>query len=133
VVVDLNHSTDLFNASTVERMAQHLGNLLAAACSSADTLLTDVEMLSPAERHLTLHAFNDTEEAYPSTHTMHQLFERAAARWPSAVCLAGGEQQLSYRDVNAAANQLAHWLVGRGVAACRCPSARSYTLRSWRC
>jgi non-ribosomal peptide synthetase component F len=119
VVVDLNYSTDLFDASTMERMAQHLSNLLAAACASCDTQLAQLDVLSPAERQLTLHAFNDTEEVYPSTSTLHKLFERAAARRPSAVCLAYGDRQLSYADMNAAANQLAHWLVGRGVTAGR--------------
>ena len=117
MIVDLNYATDLFDASTMERMAEHLGNLLAAACASSDTQLAELDILSPAERQLTLDTFNDTEEAYPSMHTVHRLFERAAARWPSAACLVCGEQQLSYAAVNAAANQLAHWLVSSGVAA----------------
>ena len=117
MIVDVNYSTDLFDAATVERMAEHLGNVLAAACTSCDVPIAELGLMSPAERELTLQTFNDTEEVYPSTHTVHKLFERVAARSPSAVCLACGEQQLSYAEVNRASNPLANWLVGRGVAA----------------
>jgi non-ribosomal peptide synthetase component F len=113
----LEFSTDLFDASTMERMAQHLSHLLAAAVHGPETALSLLDILSPEERQLTLHTFNDTASPYPSDLTVHQLFERAAEQSPSAVCLAAGSERITYAAVNAAANQLAHWLVSRGVAA----------------
>ena len=113
----LEYSTDLFDASTMERMAQHLSHLLAAAVHGPETALSLLDILGTEERQLTLHTFNDTASAYPSDLTVHQLFEQAAEQSPSAVCLAGGSERITYAAVNAAANQLAHWLVGRGVAA----------------
>ena len=112
----LNYSTDLFDASTMERMAQHLSNLLAAAVTQPDTALSQLDLLSPKERQLTLHTFNMTDAAYPADAAVHQLFERAAEQSPEAVCLAAGGERITYAAVNAAANQLAHWLVSRGVA-----------------
>ena len=101
----------------MERMAQHLSHLLGAAVRGPEAALSLLDLLSPEERQLTLHTFNDTASPYPSTLTVHQLFERAAEQWPSAVCLAAGSGRITYAAVNAAANQLAHWLVSRGVAA----------------
>ncbi len=114
----MNYSTDLFDAATVERMAEHLGNLLAAACEAPATPLSQLSLMGPAEMQLTLRTFNDTAAAYAHDGTVHQLFESAVARTPQAACLVtSGGEQLTYAAVNAAANQLAHWLVRRGVAA----------------
>ena len=112
-----HYATDLFDASTMERMAQHLSNLLAAAVTQPDTALSQLDLLSPEEWQLTLHTFNTTAAAYPADAAVHQLFEQAALQSPEAVCLAAGSERITYAAVNAAANQLAHWLVGRGVAA----------------
>ena len=112
-----HYSTDLFDASTMERMAQHLSNLLAAAVAQPDTALSALDLLSADERQLTLQTFNNTAAPYPTDLAVHQLFEQAAARWPSALCLAAGSERITYAAANVAANQLAHWLAGRGVAA----------------
>ena len=114
----LNYATDLFDESTVQRMAQHLGTLLAALAASPDTPLSQLDIMGPAERQLTLRTFNDTEQPYPSDKAVHQLFEQQAGCQPQAVCLVtSGGERLSYAAVNAASNQLAHWLVSRGIAA----------------
>jgi non-ribosomal peptide synthetase component F len=112
-----HYATDLFDVSTMERMAQHLSHLLAAAVAQPDTALSQLGLLSPEERQLTLHTFNMTDAAYPADAAVHQLFEQSALHSPEAVCLAAGGERITYAAVNAAANQLAHWLVGRGVAA----------------
>ena len=114
----LNYATDLFDESTVQRMSQHLGTLLAALAASPDTPLSQLNIISPAERQLTLHTFNDTEQPYPSDKAVHQLFEQQAGCQPRAACLVTSSgERLSYAAVNAASNQLAHWLVSRGISA----------------
>ena len=101
-----------------QRMAQHLGTLLAALAASPDTPLSQLDIMGPAERQLTLRTFNDTEQPYPSDKAVHHLFEQQAGCQPQAVCLVtSGGERLSYAAVNAASNQLAHWLVSRGIAA----------------
>ena len=103
----------------MERMAKQFCTLLAAAPSLAGVRISEISLLDSEERQLTLHTFNNTAFPYPSDLTVHQLFERAAEQSPSAVCLAAGSERITYAAVNAAANQLAHWLVGRGIAAGR--------------
>jgi non-ribosomal peptide synthetase component F len=113
----LSYSTDLFDAATMARMAKQFSTLLVAAPSFADVHISEISLLDSKEQRLTLHTFNDTASPYPSDLTVHQLFEQAAQRSPSAVCLAASSERITYAAVNAAANQLAHWLVSRGVAA----------------
>lgn len=113
----LSYFTDLFDAPTMKRLAQHFCALLATAPASAHIPLSQMSLMDDEERQLTLHSFNDTAEPYHADLAIHQLFEQAASRSPAAACLVWGDQQLTYAAVNAAANQLAHWLVSRGVAA----------------
>ena len=63
-----------------------------------------------------LQGFNNSAAPFPADATVHQLFERHAASSPEATCLVYGAARLSCRAVNESANQLAHWLVERGVA-----------------
>ena len=113
----LSYAADLFEPATMERMAQHLSNLLAAVIATPDAPLSQLNLASPTERQLVLQGFNDTAAPYPVDVTVHQLFEKHAACSPDTVCLVYGAARLNYRAVNEAANQLAHWLVGRGVGA----------------
>jgi non-ribosomal peptide synthetase component F len=112
----ISYATDLFDASTVERMAQHFATLLAAVVSQPELTLSQLDIMDQQERQLTLQTFNKTYAPYPATQTLPQMFERMAARASMAACLVAGDSQLSYAAVNTAANQLAHWLVSRGVA-----------------
>src|ERR1035438_990773 len=77
--------------------------------------LSQVVLLSETERHQVLEGFNATDADYPQDKLIHQLFEEQVARQPQAVALVYEDQQLSYGELNARANQLAHWLRGQGV------------------
>src|SRR5271157_5342415 len=72
-------------------------------------------MLDAAERHRVLVAWNDTRQDYPRGACIHELFEAQAARTPEAVALIAGERQLSYGELNAQANRVAHELRSLGV------------------
>ena len=72
-------------------------------------------MLSEAERHRVLVEWNATEAEYPADKCIHELFEVQAERTPEAVAVEFEEQQLSYGELNARANQLARHLRGLGV------------------
>ena len=113
----LSYAADLFESATMERMSQHLCNLLAAVTATPDAPLSQLDMFSAKERQLVLHGFNATATPYPADKPVHQLFEQHVASRPQALCLAAAAKELSYGAVNAMANQLAHWLVGHGVGA----------------
>src|SRR5262249_55910486 len=74
-----------------------------------------VALLGEAERRRLLVEWNDTETAYPSDTCVHELFEAQAARTPDAVAVVFEDTALSYGELNARANRLAHHLIGLGV------------------
>jgi non-ribosomal peptide synthetase component F len=77
--------------------------------------LSELEMLTAAERQQLLVEWNETAVEYPAGETIHQLFEAQVARTPGAVALICGEEQVSYGELEQRANQLAHYLRRLGV------------------
>ncbi|HEV2756821.1 MAG TPA: amino acid adenylation domain-containing protein, partial [Actinomycetota bacterium] len=112
---DLQYSTDLFDAATVERMAAHLQNLLKGAASDAGGPLSDLDVMTPAERHHVVVELNDTALDHDRTALIHELFEARVREDPGAVALAFGDREVSYDELNRRANRLAHHLAGKGV------------------
>ncbi|HEV3051001.1 MAG TPA: amino acid adenylation domain-containing protein, partial [Longimicrobium sp.] len=110
----LNYSTDLFERGTVERMLGHLARVLEQVAADVDVRLSQLELLGEAERALVLEEWNDTVE-YPADRCIHELFQAQAARTPAAVAVVHEGEALSYAELNAGANQLAHFLRRRGV------------------
>ncbi|TCP54489.1 amino acid adenylation domain-containing protein [Tumebacillus sp. BK434] len=108
------YNTDLFDAETIERMGTHYCNLLAAVLHSPDTRIDELVFLSAAERRDVL-AEGYRELAYDRDATMHGLFERQAALTPDAPAVVDGERSLTYRELNEAANRLAHHLLTLGA------------------
>jgi amino acid adenylation domain-containing protein len=107
--------TELFERSTIERLANHFCRLLEACLRAPETPIERLPLLSAAERALILEGWNATQVGYPQVHCLHQLFEQQAERTPNAVALEYAGQQLTYRQLNGRANQLAHFLRERGV------------------
>ena len=111
----LNYSTDLFERGTIERMLGHLARVLEQVAADADVRLSQLELLGEAERALVLEAWNRTAAEVPADRCIHELFEAQAARTPDAVAVRFEEESLTYAELNARANRLAHHLRGRGV------------------
>jgi amino acid adenylation domain-containing protein len=109
--LDWEYNTDLFEAATIVRMAQHFHVLLKALISAPEASVLSADMLSAAERHQLLVEWNDTAKPYPDDKCIHELFEEQVAQNPDAVAVVFEGQQLSYAELNARANQLAHYLV----------------------
>src|SRR5207244_10027888 len=110
------YSTDLFDEETIARLAGHFATLLAGAVAEPERRLSELPLLSEGERRQVVEEWNRTERRFASADScIHQLFERQAARTPEALALAGGEERLTYRELNERANRLAHHLVERGV------------------
>jgi len=109
------YSTDLFDPSTIQRMAGHLQTLLLGIVANPDQLLSDLPILTPDERHRLLVEWNDTASQYPRDACIHHLFEAQAEHTPDAIAAAFEDQKLSYRQLNARANQLARYLRSRGI------------------
>ena len=72
-------------------------------------------LISEAERHKVLVEWNATEAAYPKDKCIHELFEAQAAKTPEAIAVVQGDVELTYAELNARANRLAHYLRVLGV------------------
>ncbi|WP_440974850.1 non-ribosomal peptide synthase/polyketide synthase [Pseudomonas koreensis] len=111
----LEYATALFDQSTVQRYVGYLQRLLAAMVSDDQTVLEQVPLLAEDERQRLLCGFNATARDYPQALTVHGIFQQQAAAHPKAVAAVHGEHSLSYFELNAQANRLAHHLIGQGV------------------
>ncbi|HEX8472817.1 MAG TPA: non-ribosomal peptide synthase/polyketide synthase [Pyrinomonadaceae bacterium] len=109
------YNTDLFASETVERMAGHLVTLLESVADDGGRQLSALPMLTQSERRLMLREWNDTARAYPASLCIHQLFEAQAGRTPDALAVICDGEQITYRELDERANQLAHYLVAHGV------------------
>ncbi len=108
------YRTDLFDHSTIERLLGHYQVLLEGIVEDADRRLSDLPLLSQAERRQ-LQAWNDTQAPFSEHACLHQLFEAQAARTPEAIAAVYEDQQLSYRELSQRSNQVAHALGALGV------------------
>ncbi|KOG46347.1 condensation domain-containing protein, partial [Streptomyces decoyicus] len=107
-------ATDLFDRQTAESIAAWLERLLRNAVEDASRPIGEVDVLSAQERELLLHGWNNTARNVPDA-TLAELFEAQVARTPDAPALEHEGTQLTYSELNARANQLAHHLISRNV------------------
>ncbi len=118
VTLALEYDSDLFESARMDRMLQHYALLLDRALDQPDASIDAIEYLSDAERKELLHAFSRTAPAAEPADTAIARFEHRVEHAPGAVALRYNGSALTYRELNARANQLAHHLkeigIGRG-------------------
>ncbi len=109
------YNTDLFDASTITRMVEHLCTLLSGIAATPERRISELPLLTEAERHQLLVEWNQTRTDYPKDRCIHQLFEEQVEQTPDAIAVVFENQHLTYRELNAKANQLARYLQALGV------------------
>jgi len=109
------YGEELFRRETVERLAQHLINLLDEAIENAATPISDIEFLSEAERKQFLIEWNQTASHFPFDCAVQQGFVAHAAQSPDATALVVEGYHLSYGELDQRSNQLARYLQAHGV------------------
>ena len=110
------YNTDLFDSSTIERMANHWVILLEGIVANPQARISQLPLLSEVEQQKLLIDWNNTKVDYPQEKCIHQLFEQQVEQTPNAIAVVFENQQLTYRELNGRANQLAHHLRSLGVA-----------------
>ncbi|CAJ4636676.1 syringomycin synthetase [Burkholderia pseudomallei] len=115
IACTLTYATSLFDRATVERYLGHWLRQLDAMATDADPVVTGLPLLGEAERAQVLHGWNETGRAYARDACLHQLFEAQVSRTREAAAVICGDETLSYTDLDARANRLAHYLRGQGV------------------
>ncbi len=111
----LQYNADLFDPATIRRMAQHFETLLESVAAHPAQTVSTLSLLPQAERDQLLRDWNNTDAAYPAEQTIQQLFEAQVARTPDAVALIFEHEQVTYRELNRRANQLARFIQELGV------------------
>lgn len=104
-----------YHASTIARVAAALTQLHAAAVANAGEPMLRMELVHPADRTLMIATWNNTREPRVGIQLMHRLIEARADLSPHAVAASDGASRLTYRALNAQANQLAMQLVAEGI------------------
>ncbi|NND90000.1 MAG: amino acid adenylation domain-containing protein, partial [Granulosicoccus sp.] len=105
---------DLFEASTIERMAVNFECLLAGIVAEPGCRVSHLPLLSDVERQLLLTEWN-TSPDQTDERCIHTLFEAQVERTPEAIAVCAGDQRMTYAQLNVQANRLAHYLIGQGL------------------
>jgi amino acid adenylation domain-containing protein len=113
----LDYDRRVYARDDVVRLAGYLECLIRSTLRSVETPVEELELLTPSERDRLVVEFNRTAAPYPADLTIHELVEAQARRRPEAVAVVGGGERLTYAELNARANQIAHWLRAQGIGA----------------
>ncbi|MEH2412352.1 non-ribosomal peptide synthetase [Nostoc sp.] len=111
----LEYNTDLFDEAAIARMLGHFETMLAGILANPEQRISELPLLTPGERQQLLIELNNTQTDYPRQACIHQLFEAQVESTPDAVAVVFQNEQLTYRELNSRANQLAHYLRSLGV------------------
>jgi aspartate racemase len=114
---NIEFSSDLFEAETIDRLAGHYNVLLEAITRQPLAPISDLPLMSPAERHKVVVEWNQTTTEYPRDQTIDEVFEEQARRAPGSVALVCGGQTMTYSELNRRASEIASFLQRAGVKA----------------
>ncbi|MCB7162458.1 amino acid adenylation domain-containing protein [Bacillus subtilis] len=115
LVGKFEYNTDLFERSTIQRMASHFENLLFAVVQDPYQSISKLPILSEKEYEQLFVEFNDTKVPYSKEKAIHELFEEQVNRTPDRVAVVFEGESLTYRELNSRANQLARFLQKQGM------------------
>jgi amino acid adenylation domain-containing protein/non-ribosomal peptide synthase protein (TIGR01720 family) len=105
----LEYNTDLFDAATIARLVKNFETLLTSIVANPELPITNYQFLAQTERDQLI-AWNTTAADFPRDQCIHQLFENQVARTPDQIAVMFENETLTYRELNARANRLAHYL-----------------------
>ena len=111
----IEYNTDLFDADTIDRLWGHLTTYLHRAIAAPEQKAATISLLTSRERQQMLVEWNATGASYPRDVGLHELIEAQVEQTPDAEAVRFGNRSLSYRELNARANQVANYLLKRGV------------------
>lgn len=115
LVLEVDYNTDLFDAAAIEGFAQRMATLCEAVVSDPEQRVSNLPILTEKERQQLLVELNATQVDFPRGLCLHQLFEAQVGRTPEVTAVVFENQSLTYAELDARANQLAHHLRTLGV------------------
>lgn len=114
VGISLTYNTDLFDASTIQRMLLQFKSVLEGIVADPDQRLSDLSLVTQGELHR-FEEWNATKKDYPHDRCVHRLFEKQVQRTPDAIAVNFQNHFLTYEELNRKANQLAHYVRVLGI------------------
>jgi amino acid adenylation domain-containing protein/FkbH-like protein len=115
LVAQAEYNRDLFETASIARLLEHFEILLEGIAENPARRLSELPLLSAAERQQVVSEWNNTKTDYPREKCIHELFEAQVERTPNAVALVFGKQSVTYDELNQRANRLAHYLQKHSV------------------
>jgi amino acid adenylation domain-containing protein/non-ribosomal peptide synthase protein (TIGR01720 family) len=109
------YDSDLFTVERITRMVGHFQTLLKGIVANPQQTVRELPLLTESEKQQLLVEWNQTQQDYPQNLCIHQLFEAWVEQTPDAIALIFKGEQLTYRELNSKANQLANYLQTLGV------------------
>jgi amino acid adenylation domain-containing protein len=111
---DVGYASDLFDPETIDRLLANFQTVLASAAADPEQRISQLEILSPHERRLTIEQWNETAHEYDARPVFVQIAEQAA-RTPEAIAVVDATEELTYAELQDRADRFAHELVEAGV------------------
>ncbi|NIM16730.1 MAG: amino acid adenylation domain-containing protein, partial [Candidatus Aminicenantes bacterium] len=128
LLFNFEYCTKLFKKETIERFTRYFKIILSLVLKNPGSKIAEISILPEEDRKQILYHFNHTDAQYPRDKTVHQLFAEQAEKTPHRIAVSGDSRetagkegrkgdttQLTYRELNQKAGQLAGWLRGKGV------------------
>ncbi|AEI41578.1 non-ribosomal peptide synthetase [Paenibacillus mucilaginosus] len=115
LAVSFVYNSRLFKEESISLFGARFIHIISELAADLDRPVSGIEIITAEEKQLLLHDFNDTFAGYPLDSTVKEQFEAQAAATPDHIAVECGGQTLTYRELNAKANQLARLLREQGV------------------
>ncbi|WP_243521542.1 non-ribosomal peptide synthetase [Bacillus pseudomycoides] len=113
--VSVEYSTSLFEDTTIQRMAQNFVNILEQIVLNPNINLSEIDILTMQEKQRLLVEFNETKKSFLNEHTIQQMFEEQVKKTPNQIAVVFQQQNMTYKELNEKANQLARHLRSKGI------------------
>ena len=115
LICQFHYDANLFQVADISNLADQFNTLLTSAANNPKATISELAILSDRDRQQLLFEFNNTNTAGAIDKCVHQLFEEQVKQTPDRIAAVFESQQLTYAELNAQANQLAHYLQQQGV------------------
>jgi amino acid adenylation domain-containing protein/non-ribosomal peptide synthase protein (TIGR01720 family) len=109
------YASDLYKRETVENMLRHYVQLMRSILPDSEIAISRLQLLGVEEQDQLLNGFNNTSKNYAAGKTLPALFEEQVQKTPNATAVCFDQSMLTYGELNAQANRLAHYLLAKGV------------------
>ncbi len=117
IITEFHYDSNQFCTNDIENLAEQFHKLVESAVKNSEAAISELDILGDRTLHKLLFEFNQTDANYPQNKCIHQLVEEQAERTPNNIAVAFQDEQLTYAELNARANKVAHYLQKLGVGA----------------